>query len=119
MAPADSPPSTISAPAAAEPPAPAGRIAGRCDHCGRPVRSTQHTRNGYAVDYYSLHSGHGDVAAFSGDDRTRGTYVKLRDRFDVITCADCYRRGPVQVERERRFHPERDDADDADDASET
>jgi hypothetical protein len=86
----------------------AARIAGRCDHCGRPVRATQHTRGGYAVDYYSLHSGHGEVAAFSGDDRTRTTYVRLLDHFDLTTCVDCYRRTDVQALRAAQFRPERD-----------
>jgi len=83
------------------------RIVGRCDHCGRPVRATQHMRNGYAVDYYSLYSGRGEVTAFSGDDRVRATYVRLLDRFDVTTCADCYRRADVQAARAARFRPER------------
>jgi hypothetical protein len=81
----------------------------RCDHCGRPVRETQHTRTAYRVDYYSLYSGRGEVCPLIGDEGLRGgTYVRLLDRFDVVTCADCYSRRAVQEERERRFHPERE-----------
>jgi hypothetical protein len=80
----------------------------RCDHCGRAVRETQHTRTSYTVDYYSVHSGHGEVCSFIGEDGQRGaTYVKLLDRFDVVTCAQCYRRSAVQAERDRHFQPER------------
>jgi hypothetical protein len=81
----------------------------RCDHCGRAVHETQHTRTTYTVDYYSLHSGNGEVCSFAGELGQRGgTYVKLVDRFDVITCAECYRQASVQAERDRRFQPERD-----------
>jgi hypothetical protein len=81
----------------------------RCDHCGRAVRETLHTRTSYDVDYYSVHSGHGEVCSFIGDDGQRGaTYVKLLDRFDVISCVQCYRQAAVQAERERCFQPERD-----------
>ena len=86
---------------AAEPPL-------RCDHCGRPVRETQHTRTSYTVDYYSVQAGHGELCSFAGDDGLRGaTYVKLLDRYDVISCVECYRQGAVQAERDRHFQPER------------
>jgi len=82
-----------------------------CDHCGRAVHETQHTRTAYTVDYYSLHSGRGEVCSFVGEDGQRGgSYVKLLDRFDVITCAQCYRQATVQAERDRRFQPEREAA---------
>ena len=80
----------------------------RCDHCGRAVRETQHTRTSYTVDYYSVHSGTGEVCSFVGEDGQRGaTYVKLLDRFDVVTCAQCYRQADVRAERDRHFQPER------------
>jgi hypothetical protein len=81
----------------------------RCDHCGRAVRETQHTRTSYTVDYYTLYSGNGEVCSFTGEDGMRGaTYVKLLDRFDVITCAECYRQAAVQADLDRRFQPERE-----------
>jgi hypothetical protein len=33
--------------------------------------------------------------------------VKLLDRFDVITCAQCYGQPSVRAERDRCFRPER------------
>jgi hypothetical protein len=93
---------------AREPPRPAEPPL-RCDHCGRQVRETEHTRTTYRVDYYTVHSGNGEVCSFAADEGQRGaTYVKLIDRFDVVTCVECYGQASVQYERERRFHPERD-----------
>jgi hypothetical protein len=84
----------------------------RCDHCARPVRETVHTRTSYRVDYYTLHSGHGEWCTVAGDDRQHAfTYVRLVDRFDVITCSDCYRKAAIQHERNQQFHPEREPHD--------
>lgn len=84
--------------------APTGR---RCDHCGRAVRGTQHTRTDYRVDYYALHSGQGEVCPLIGDYvHPENTYVRLLDHYDVISCADCYALPAVQAERERRYRPE-------------
>jgi hypothetical protein len=80
----------------------------RCAHCGRGVQETQHTRTSYHVDYYSLHGGSGERCALLNEDGSpAGSYVRLVDRFDVTTCADCYRRAAVRAELERRFRPER------------
>lgn len=85
-------------------------VALRCTHCGRPVRDTLHTRTSYRVDYYALHSGHGERHTVGGDERGyANTYVRLLDRFDVITCTDCYGRAVIQAERDRQFRPERTD----------
>ncbi|MGH7786735.1 MAG: hypothetical protein ACRERC_07700 [Candidatus Binatia bacterium] len=82
----------------------------RCSHCGRAVRATQHTRADYAVDYYSQHGGRGEWTALSGELGGRtGSYVRLRDPVNVITCADCYRRDAVRGARDRQFCPEHDD----------
>lgn len=84
----------------------------RCDHCGRPVHETLHTRTSYRVDYYTLHSGHGELCTTAADDRQHAlTYVRLLDRFDVITCSDCYRQAAIQTERNRQFQPEREPHD--------
>ena len=94
---------------------PGGRIEGHCDHCGRAVRATQHTRGDASVDYYTLYAGHGEVVTLAGDERVRGqTYVRLLDRFVVTSCVDCYRRPEVRAERERRFRPEREAAEEGD-----
>ena len=80
-----------------------------CEHCGRAVRETQHTRTSYTVDYYSVHGGHGEVCWLIGEDGQRSsTYVKLLDRFDVISCAQCYQQAAVRTERDRCFQPERE-----------
>ena len=86
----------------------------RCDHCGRPVRATQHTRTAYHVDYYALHGGHGEVCALIGDYAHHdSTYIRLLDRYDVISCAECYPLPAVQAERARRFRPEAATGDEA------
>jgi hypothetical protein len=79
-----------------------------CDHCGRPVRETQHTRSSYAVDYYSVWGGDGEVCSFVGEDGQRGaTYVKLLEPRRLTTCVNCYAQAVVQAERNRCFQPER------------
>jgi hypothetical protein len=82
-------------------------LALRCDHCGRPVRGTQHTRTDYRVDYYALHGGHGEVCALVGAAAHHDTtFVRLLDHYNVISCAQCYPLPVVQAERERCFRPE-------------
>ncbi|MGD9764104.1 MAG: hypothetical protein AB7V27_10350 [Candidatus Binatia bacterium] len=80
----------------------------RCDHCGRAVRGTCHTRTTYQVDYYRLHSGRGELCSVLGDFGRGLTYIRLLEQYDIITCAQCYGREEVQLLRERRFHPEMD-----------
>ena len=93
MSPADSPPRSAHGP--------------RCDHCGRPVHGTRHTRTDYRVDHYALHSGHGEIYEIVGDyDHHDTTYVRLVDHYGVVSCAECYPLPAVQEERERRFRPE-------------
>jgi len=80
----------------------------RCDHCGRDVTETVHTRSSYRVDYYALHTGEVEpVAIRRGDDTMPAvTVLKLVRPTNVVTCADCYRRPGVRVERESLFRPE-------------
>jgi hypothetical protein len=79
-----------------------------CDHCGRAVRETTHTRSSYAVDYYSVFGGRGEVCSFVGDDGQRGaTYVKLLDPRQTTSCAQCYGSAAAQAVREQCFRPER------------
>src|SRR6185369_4632516 len=80
----------------------------RCDHCGRPVRETQHTRTGYQVDYYSMHTGDVEETTVTGDDEKPLTFQKLLRGIEVITCADCYSRPGIRAERDHRFWPERE-----------
>jgi hypothetical protein len=76
----------------------------RCDHCGRAVCGTRHTRTTYEVDYFRLHGGRGERCWVTGDDGRSAAYIRLLDQFDLITCVQCYRRSEVQDARERRFH---------------
>ena len=79
----------------------------RCDHCGRAVRETKHTRSSYRVDYYVLHTGDVQPSTLMTDDERRSiTFQKLVRVVDVITCVDCYRDPAVQRQREERFRPE-------------
>jgi hypothetical protein len=79
----------------------------RCDHCGRSVKETLHTRTTYTVDYYSLHTGPVETCSLVTDDGERRlTFQKLLSTKEVITCVDCYRRDEVQRDRELRFRSE-------------
>jgi len=79
----------------------------RCDHCGRSVKETQHTRTAYTVDYYSLHTGPVEPCSLVTDDGERRlTFQKLLSVQEVVTCVDCYRSAEVQRERELRFRRE-------------
>lgn len=81
------------------------------------MRPTQHTRSGYAVDYYSQHGGSGEWTALSGELAGRtGSYLRLLEPVKVITCADCYRRDAVRAARDRQFCPEDDDSQTTDGA---
>lgn len=62
-----------------------------CFYCGREVYSTRHTRSGFRVDYYLLHTGKIQSAFFhtiNDDIPTKQTDV-LVDAYDIITCVDC------------------------------
>jgi hypothetical protein len=79
----------------------------RCDHCGRSVNETQHSRTGYTVDYYSLHTGPVETCSLVTDDGERRlTFQRLMRAEEVVTCVDCYRRADVQRDRELRFRAE-------------
>ena len=79
----------------------------RCEHCGRSVRETQHTRTAYEVDYYSLHTGPVETCSLVLDDgERRVTFQKLLSAEQVITCVDCYARPDVQRARELRYRVE-------------
>ena len=79
----------------------------RCEHCGRSVRETRHTRTAYEVDYYSLHTGPVETCSLVIDDGDRRvTFQKLLSAEEVITCVDCYARPEVQQARELRYRVE-------------
>ena len=77
--------------------------AGRC-------AATQHTRTAYRVDYYALHSGHGEVCA-AGRRRPAHAATPTSGCSTASTSSPAptaIRCRAVQAERERRFHPERE-----------
>jgi len=80
----------------------------RCVHCGREVKPTRHTRTGYRVDYYSMHTGESEPGTLLNEDGSvEMVYQKLLHAREIITCVDCYARAEAQAERERLFRPER------------
>ena len=87
---------------------PGGRAPLRCNHCGRDVAGTTHTRTTYHVDYYALHTGEVEAVAVqrAADPERKVTVLRLVQPIDVYTCVDCFARPAVRAERERRFRPE-------------
>lgn len=79
-----------------------------CDHCGRAVRETRHTRTSYRVDYFGMHTGPVEEAWFKTDDGEAVPYLRLVAAVELATCVDCYAKPEVQLARERKFRPERD-----------
>jgi len=67
-----------------------------------------HTRSTYRVDYYTLHTGDVEptTMARSDDPSDVVTVMRLVRAFEILTCADCYRRAPVRRERELLFRTE-------------
>ena len=63
-----------------------------CFHCGREVRETTHTQKGYRVDYFLLHTGHGEWTFHKNpkEDMPGLRYLKLTHPVDVICCTECY-----------------------------
>lgn len=87
---------------------PAGKNATHCVHCGRTVQSTRHTRTGYRVDYYSMHTGDSEPGTILNEDGSvEMVYQKLLHAREIVTCVDCYARAEARAERERLFRPER------------
>ncbi|MBP1687582.1 MAG: hypothetical protein H6Q33_3725 [Deltaproteobacteria bacterium] len=84
-----------------------------CNHCGRQVGETVHTRSSYAVDYYVLHTGAVEPMTIQRADEPYGriTVLKLIEPRTVVTCADCYRQPTIQEERDLLFRPELSSAD--------
>ena len=64
----------------------------QCFHCGREVKETIHTRRGYKVDYYLLHTGNTEWAFFKNpkDNAPTLRYLKLTQPTDIFTCVQCH-----------------------------
>ena len=65
----------------------------RCSRCGGVVQGTRHTRTGYTVGHYVLHTGR---TVASPDDEAPVTYRRLLDPLEVVSCPTCFARPDVQ-----------------------
>jgi hypothetical protein len=62
----------------------------RCRRCGVEVESTCHTRTGYVVGYYVLHTGPTEEASVRRrDDEAPVTYRRLLEVVEVVSCPRC------------------------------
>jgi len=63
----------------------------RCARCGGAVDGTLHTRSGYVVGYYVLHTGSTEEAAVRRrDDEAPITYRRVLQPLDVVSCPRCF-----------------------------
>ena len=63
----------------------------RCTRCGAVVDGTRHTRTGYAVGYYLLHTGPTEETTIRhGIDDARHTYRRLVRPVEVVSCPACF-----------------------------
>ncbi len=75
----------------------AGGPVRRCSRCGGPVDGTRHTRTGWTVGHYVLHTGRTEEATLTRDDETVVTYRRLVSPVEVIACPACF--GTAEVQR--------------------
>jgi len=69
----------------------------RCNWCGAAVGGTQHTRTGYMVGHYVLHTGRtGEATVRRRDDEAPVTYRRLLDTLEMVSCPTCFTRPEVQ-----------------------
>jgi hypothetical protein len=74
-----------------------GEHSPRCTHCGRPVGPTAHTRDGWRVDHYVMHSGEVEPAVYRRDEFGPPIeYLRLVSYQLVITCSECYARPEIR-----------------------
>jgi len=68
-----------------------------CSRCGAAVEDTQHTRTGYTVGYYLLHTGPTEEAATRrGEDEAPRTYRRLLEAVEFVACPGCVREPEVR-----------------------
>lgn len=65
------------------------REASRCTRCGTEVEGTRHTRTGYVVGGYVLHTGRTVEATIAGRDDEVIAYRRLVEAFEVVACPAC------------------------------
>jgi hypothetical protein len=69
----------------------------RCTRCGAAVEGTRHTRSGYTVGHYVLHTGRtGEATVRRRDDEAPVTYRRLLEPVAVVSCPACFRRPEVR-----------------------
>jgi hypothetical protein len=69
----------------------------RCTTCGTPVEGTRHTRSGYTVGHYLLHTGPTTEATVRRrDDEAPVTYRRLLEAIEVVSCPACFARPDVR-----------------------
>ena len=69
----------------------------RCTRCGGAVEGTRHTRTGYTVGHYVLHTGKtGEATVRRRDDEAPMTYRRLLEPIEVVSCARCFGRPEVR-----------------------
>ncbi len=74
-----------------------GAAALRCSRCAATVDGTRHTRNGYTVGYYLLHTGRTvEATVRRRDDETPLTYRRLIEAVEVVSCPLCFARPDVR-----------------------
>ena len=63
----------------------------RCTRCGAAVEGTRHTRTGYTVGHYVLHTGRtGEASVRRRDDEAPVTYRRLLETVQVVSCPACF-----------------------------
>ena len=69
----------------------------RCSQCGAAVEGTRHTRNGYVVGHYLLHTGPTGEGSFRRrDDETPVVYRRLLEAIEIVSCPSCFARPDVR-----------------------
>lgn len=69
----------------------------RCSRCGAAVVGTLHTRTGYTVGFYVLHTGPtGEASMRRRDDEAPTTYRRLLEPVEVVSCVGCFARPDVR-----------------------
>ena len=80
-----------------QPVRPAETASLRCTRCGAAVEGTQHTRTGYTVGHYVLHTGRTGEATFRRrDDEAPIVYRRLLEPVQVVSCPACFGRPDVR-----------------------
>ena len=72
-------------------------VALRCSRCGAAVGGTLHTRGGYTVGHYILHTGRTEEATLRrGTDEVPLVYRRLVEPVVFVACPECYAAAEVQ-----------------------